>query len=316
MPLKVYPDANSYDDDYDLVMNPQSPRVLPAAKITFKDNILIPDPFWPDIGEGGELYISIEKGSPINTVARIKEINGNRIILNTNKKWDLTKIDVPEGKIKYYVPQFRCKYVSAVMREQSHMLTDDIIRVLDIRKNQSILVVGCGFGWEIEKLIDDGYQIIGTEISPWIHENKYTDESKEINAALLAGGFNPEKGEGKKIREKMLALPRCKCPDSILNLDIMNIETHGQIKDHMNLPIGEKIDWAFTIGVIVTLNDKEAIKLNDSMLNIAKNVAHYITCLPDVSDKWNQKTEEDWKSFLDPSVIIPHGDPIRGLRKI
>jgi SAM-dependent methyltransferase len=56
-------------------------------------------------------------------------------------------------------------------------------------KNQSILIVGCGFGWAVERLIAVGYtQTWGVDSSPYIHANKAAQtsaSSRIIDANIL-----------------------------------------------------------------------------------------------------------------------------------
>lgn len=48
-------------------------------------------------------------------------------------------------------------------------------------QNSSIVVVGCGFGWLMEALIDAGVgTVVGVDMSPYIHANKATQSRNDV----------------------------------------------------------------------------------------------------------------------------------------
>ena len=43
-----------------------------------------------------------------------------------------------------------------------------------------ILIVGCGFGWTVERLVDLGYDAHGADTSPWINSAKLSEARRDI----------------------------------------------------------------------------------------------------------------------------------------
>ena len=199
------------------------------------------------------------------------------------------------------------------MRQPTYRVMDAMIAALGMQPSQTVAMIGCGMGWEVERLVDLGFTAVGVETSPWIQSMKGVDESFEVNAALAAAGYDPSQGEGLIQRNRMLAQPRTTVSTLLLNEQMSSSQAQRRVRQALGLSGNNKADWALSIGVMETLFDNEAVLLNGEMFEVASNVAHYITVYPDVMNSpWNKKTATEWKTLLNPALIVPHGVASRG----
>lgn len=317
MPLRDYDLKTSFDADYRLTYRTPAPVALPAASVLFSGKTMTPTPGWPQVRVGGECRISLGKGNPLNIIGRVTDTTGGTITLDIPREWLTTTADVPEGGVIYVVPEIRVNYLSAVLRPGTYRVIDALVAALGIPAGATVAVIGCGMGWEVERLNELDFDAVGSEISAWVQSAKTTDESLDVDAALIAAGYDPAVGEGAVQRADMLAEPRSKVPDLVVDADVTNNSGRNAVKQKTKAKVkgGDSMDWAISIGVMQTLSDTEATALNDGMLALATNVAHYITVLPEVQNSpWNKKTAEEWKTLLSPALIVPHGIAREGYR--
>src|SRR5712691_6385899 len=104
-----------------------------------------------------------------------------------------------------------------------HTLFEDravnVPRVLGWAPETRVVVVGCGFGWFLERMAAHGYaHLVGTDTSTLVHTHKALTEEADIHAALLEVGLPYEAGEGVALKAKLHdGGPRARVP--ILNED-------------------------------------------------------------------------------------------------
>lgn len=311
MPLKDYTTREDYDSDYRLTYRTSDPVALSAARIFFFGRSLRPDPPWPQVRHGGEVRVSLGKGHPNNTIGRVIDVDGDTITLDAPVDWTATTVAAPSGAVVYAVPEIRAGYLSAVLRPGTYRVIDALVAALGIATGARVAVIGCGLGWEVERLVGRGFDAIGVETSRWIHEHKRGDESQAVEAALIEAGYDPTRGEGAALRAAMLSEPCCKVPDRLVEANIATPGGREKIER-----IWGRADWAISVGVMQTLDDREAEAVNAGMMAIAQRAGHYITVIPDVAPHWNGKSAEDWKARLAPALIVPHGVAAEGYRVI
>lgn len=144
---------------------------------------------------------------------------------------------------------------------------------LGIQPNDTILIVGCGFGWIAEEWSNSGFgPICPVDTSLWIHSNTSTE------SAITIYNFDLNTQLG---REYALA--------------------------SVGLGPNDKATWAITEDMIACLTDNENLELAANLRLIANNVVHWTTIPYDFNtlQVHNWKTKQDWETLLSPDIIVP-----------
>ncbi len=235
-------------------------------------------------------------------------------------------------------PQILLRYVRFTRINQERMIAANLVRVLNLRDGQQILVVGDGFGWlqeELAKLLPAS-QIISTDTSTWVHAEKTRDETDVINAALDAA-------TDRRTRAPMVLdaatrtlwlnrfLDGNRSRVSVFNEALDDAASRDRIKAMFSNTDPDKADWAITGNVLSWITDAEAQRLSVSAHDLADNVAHVTRAaiakhLSETEpDPWNWKWIEDlspttdlldrqtwytttsWKDLLPNDLIIEDG---------
>lgn len=141
---------------------------------------------------------------------------------------------------------------------------------------KSALVVGCGFGYLIEVLIDlGGNQIWGTDTSTWIHSNK----------ANNAYGTTPEM--------------RLDVQSVVANINILDVDAADQFKT-FGVPGTGKFNWIITEQVIsgfATDNDINAFLAACDVLQTGQGgIVHLVTPGANPTD-YNSKSLAAWATY-------------------
>lgn len=141
---------------------------------------------------------------------------------------------------------------------------------LGIQPNESILLVGAGFGWLAEDWIADGYgPICAVDTSNWIQSRKSQESNIEI-----------------------------------YSLNVTNLADQNTIKNLLGITPGNKITWCITEDILVCNTDDDCLQISESLRNIGNNVVH-ISSSPSVTlPDHNWKTITEWENFLYPDKIV------------
>ncbi len=186
-----------------------------------------------------------------------------------------------------------------------------LVKLLDFRSTQTIMLVGAAFGWTGEGIIEvlPTAQVFGVDNSTYIQANKDKDESAEIIEALRRADLNPD-SVGAPYIEAYKGEQRSRL--EILDVDMLDLKAVELLHQSRH------IDWAISEDVLPWLNDSEALELDRNMRRISVNVAHVVT--PYMEDQtqypehpifssydrkalWNWKTVEDWHLLLGSRVL-------------
>ena len=149
-----------------------------------------------------------------------------------------------------------------------------LINLFPYQQNETILLVGAGFGWIAETFIERGFnKICAVDTSLWIQQNKHIHSIIDIH-----------------------------------NLDVTNLSDQQSIKQILQLQQNEKIDWCITEDFFTGITDQECLTISSCLRDMGKNVIHYITP-PPVRDlaylkNRNWKTGAEWKTLLSPDKIL------------
>ena len=150
---------------------------------------------------------------------------------------------------------------------------------LNIQPGESILIVGAGFGWRVEELINLGLgPIFATDTSPWIQNNTQNEAASHI---------------------------------IIHNLDINSSIDRDTIRKLLNFGPDDKFKWGITEDVLPCLTDQECIDMSNNMWSICENVVHCVSIPKKLNTaefkpllSHNLKLGPEWKTLLPNDKIV------------
>ncbi len=173
-----------------------------------------------------------------------------------------------------------------------------------------VVMIGGGFGWTAEKLVDHGINVINVEISPYVLAEKDQSEEQQLRDDLVKFGFDPDN------------LPVCIGPDYNTPVDpwsfwlrpdgkrtsITTVEEDMSTqasRQAVRSAISNNIDaivTEFTIDSYAVDDDAGALQLIERCEQLRPNpavaVIHMIQ--PNPSDTvLNVKTAQAWRDLLD-----------------
>ena len=164
--------------------------------------------------------------------------------------------------------------------------------------SQRILVLGCGFGWFVERMRNAGWtNLVGADTSTFVQTNKALTEEADVNAAIAAIGLSPLVGEGAAIKAKLFD-GGTRARTTVLNEDGRTGPSRARIRQ----ALGGGIDIVLTEDVVGNFTDAEAQAFSSVCHQIAPVVQHLVTIVDDPSAPFmpgNWKTSlEAWKAVL------------------
>ena len=153
----------------------------------------------------------------------------------------------------------------------------ELLPQLNILPNETVLIIGAGFGWIAEKWQAQGIgPICAVDTSQWIQSEKAQNANIEI-----------------------------------YDFDITDYSTHTSIKQVLGLQPSDKIDWCITEDFFTEITDQSCLDIAAVLRSIGNHVVHYITkkpaeellTIPEFAIR-NYKTEEEWNALLSSDRII------------
>lgn len=196
-------------------------------------------------------------------------------------------------------------YHRHVMYPMSERRAKVLVDRLGIQPGETVLVVGCGFGWTVEAM-NDYCVAIGTETSPYILENMHVSEEVDIAAAIRNVGLDPYEGEGAALKAELLG-DGIRTRAVILNEDSLTEQSRNSVE----ASVGE-IDYVITEDVLPGFSDQDAVTFAGSLALYQAPVYHIITPLLVKAEQdpvFNWKTINQWKELVGESqYIMPVGE--------
>lgn len=232
-----------------------------------------------------------------------------RVNFNTKANFDAA-YDIggePEGHPNTR-PEVRLHYHRAVMRPLAFQQADALVAALNLTVDSRIVLVGAGFGWSMERFQQLGIlNVVGTDTSPYIQNNKSTTETTELRQEISRTGLDPDAARGATLLARYLdGGTRTALATRILNETLST----NQSRQNVRGALGGNPDWVISEEVISTLTDAEATTLSNNMRGMPGNVsvAHLTTTTRDGQDPaYNWKTLEQWKTLLPNDTFIETG---------
>lgn len=166
-----------------------------------------------------------------------------------------TKADFDENysiRVERYMPgggpgpsegrkEVRLCYHRAVIKPMLETYWKNLVpSVYDIKRGDTVVVVGAAFGWGVEALIAlTGANVVGIDISDYVARAKDTDESDEIDACIKLVGLDPTQGRGLEIKNTYYT-PGPRCTTTVLQEDMETPESRKRVLKALN---SKSIDW-------------------------------------------------------------------------
>lgn len=199
----------------------------------------------------------------------------------------------------YRRSKIRLHYHRAVInREFTNPKWDATVALLGLTVNDYVVVVGSGYGWGVERLIElTGCTAVGVDISDYIINSKDDTEEADIDAAIIAAGFDPLTGHGLEAKNyAFTGEPKAK--QIILKEDLLSMKSRNSVKKELG---NINPTWIITEDMLTDLTDAELLAWKAEVDKWdGVNICHILR----ENFGLNQKTAEEWAAFTGHSIIV------------
>ena len=151
--------------------------------------------------------------------------------------------------------EVRLNYHSAFMSPILANRWDNIIpSILNILSTDKVVVVGSGFGWGVDKLIElTGCTAVGVDISDYIETAKTTDENADLIAAIQLVGLDETVDRGLEVYNAY-ATTGARTISVVLKEDMLSNRSRNEVKKALG---NAAPDYIITEDMIQELSDTE-----------------------------------------------------------
>jgi uncharacterized UPF0146 family protein len=150
---------------------------------------------------------------------------------------------------------------------------DYLVPLLDINHNDSVIVVGAGFGWGVERLQElTGCDVVGTDISDYVQKYYNVNEKSEVEDAIIAAGYLPEVGIGKEVLDTCSLPYSSRCSVNILDEDIMTQAS----RDKVLLSLNTAPTLVVTEDIISDFTEEEIINFSTQLNALNCRIVHVV----------------------------------------
>jgi hypothetical protein len=181
------------------------------------------------------------------------------------------------------------------------------IQQFNLTAADSVLDVGCGFGWTVEALNNLGIPTIGTDVSAYIQGNKSLNEDSDIDAAIRAVGLDPTNGEGLGHFNRLRG-GGVRTTATVLNEDSSTNASRNRVK---NAALSGNFTLIITEDLVTSLTDSECAVLQSNIVKYGATIriCHFLTefANPNAPFFFNSKSLADWKLLFPTATIIADG---------
>lgn len=200
-------------------------------------------------------------------------------------------------------PPVKLHYNRVIMKPDCDIRAQNLVRLLNLNVDTHILIIGAGFGWTAEALRDNHgiTNIIATDTSEYVQQNKINDDSQEIRDAILKTGLDPDSREGQFIFNQLVSPKRSNI--EIYEEDLLTQNSRRRILRLLN----NRIDIVLTEYVMSTLTDDEAINLSKNLHDISNSsrIVHLdVNFTNSKNVNYNYKYLRDWSRLIPGDIWI------------
>ncbi len=89
----------------------------------------------------------------------------------------------------------RSHYNDFVVGKGQRALSSKLVAATGMAPGAHCIIIGAGFGWTCEGLIDQGIEAVGTEISSWVLAEKDNTEEADLREYITKVGLDPDTDE-------------------------------------------------------------------------------------------------------------------------
>lgn len=203
-------------------------------------------------------------------------------------------------------PHVRLSYHRAVLMRLAREQAQAYITVLGWTLTNRIAILGCGFAWTLEVLINEHAftRVVGCDPSVFVQTNKSLTEEADINAAIVAVGLSPLVGDGATVKAKLFdGGSRARKP--VLNQDGSTLQSRNAIKTA--IPGGGQVDIVLTEDVMEAFTDADCLVISAALHQLATSVQHLVTTAQGQTIAGNWKTLAQWKTLLPNDTFLAAG---------
>lgn len=206
-------------------------------------------------------------------------------------------------------PEIRLHYHRYVMYPEAVRRAQFFKDHFGLTGASSVLIVGCGFGWTAEALNGMGVPTIGTDVSPYIQNNKALSEDTDIIAEIAKAGLSSTAGEGLGHFNRLRG-DGVRTRASILNENHQNNASRNRVKQAF---ASGTVTLAISEDVVTSLTDAECAQLRGFIANYSVPICHFVTefANPNPPFGFNSKSLADWKAMFPSDTIVTSGTPYR-----
>jgi len=225
-------------------------------------------------------------------------------------------------------PGIRVHYNDFVVGKGQRSLAKNLISAAGIPVGANVVVIGAGFGWTVEGLIENGINAVGTDISAYILAEKGNSEEADLRGYIQEAGVDPDLDwiicsphhpnavwmeDPHKIHsqtgQSVTGLFEFMCRPLELLMTRTGARSQSLVMDEdsssntsrkrIGRQFESKIDYILTEEVLNGLTDEEGLVLCDVVSNLASGHSAKIIHILSPAIKLNVKSYPNWSFHLD-----------------
>ncbi len=123
-------------------------------------------------------------------------------------------------------------YIRAIYEPVLRTMWQEVLaEAFPIARTDDVLIIGCAYGWGCE-IVEEltGANVVGVEVSDYVHAQKSGDDLADIDAAISAAGLDLAGTRAQQIRDKYHT-PGPQITATVLQEDLLSEESRGRVAD-------------------------------------------------------------------------------------
>lgn len=214
-------------------------------------------------------------------------------------------VPVPGKPNNFKRSPIRLHYHRHVIKPMLDSAWAHVIPLLSLTSADRVVIVGSGFGWGVEALIEQtGCDAVGIDISDYVDTTKADTEESEIDAAIIAAGYDPLTGHGLEVKN-LVYDGGAKVRGKFLKNDLSTNKLRNDVKKELG---NQWPTWIITEDMLSDFTDQEvtAWKTEAEKLDPTVQICHILRA----NYPPNSRTGQQWADFTGHTVITI-GDWVR-----
>lgn len=201
-------------------------------------------------------------------------------------------------------------YVRSLYYPSHQRVAQNFVRILGLTGADQVVVMGAGWGWTVEALVELGIEAAGTDPSPYIQTRKTDDENADVDDRITAVGLSPGSGYGAVVKGLFPLTGQPKTRAEVANEDLSNAGSRGRVR---RLFASNRVTVAISELVLDTLTDAEITDVIGRVAAVDPSnlrlICHYLATAEHGANTrfpHNVKTRDEWRSFIDVAGGTSH----------